>query len=148
MPVNLEKKSERIHVNVNNSFTWVVTLGMICFLLYASFMFPSFLHWYIFFYKKENKTKIKMTNLGPEKLQLPPTFLFLSVYSLTQIRRAFFSNSFFSFEIVSMLYSLTPTISFPAFSSQPSFLMRRKLAGLSNPHASSPNQLHGESPEA
>lgn len=65
---------------------------MICFLLYASFMFPSFLHWYIFFYKKDNKTKIKMTNLDPEKLQLSPTFLFLSVYSLTQIRRTFFSD--------------------------------------------------------
>lgn len=88
-----------------------------------------------------------MTKLDPEKLQLPPTFL-LSVHSLPQIRRAFFSDSFFSFQIVSMLYSLTPTTSLPTFSSQPSFLMRRKLAGLSNPHASSPNQLHGESPAA
>lgn len=78
-----------------------------------------------------------MTKLDPEKLQLPPTFL-LSVHSLPQIRRAFFSDSFFSFQIVSMLYSLTPTTSLPAFSSQPSFLMRRKLAGLFNPHASSP----------
>lgn len=121
---------------------------MICFLLYASFMFPSFLHWYIFFYKKENKTKIKMTNLDPEKLQLPPTFLFLSVYSLTQIRRTSFSDSFFSFQIVSTLCSLTPTTRLPAFSSQPSLLMRRKLAGLSNPHASSLNQLHGEGPAA
>lgn len=93
------------------------------------------------------KTKIKMTNLDPERLQLPPTSLSPSVYSLAQIKRMFFSLTRSPpFRFVSPLLSFTPTTFLQAFSSEPSFLMRRKLAGLHKPHASfQTDQLHRES---
>lgn len=84
-----------------------------------------------------------MTNLDPEKLQLPPMYFFLSVYSF---KEDFFPQNCSCPFIVFPHSILLPSTTFLlTVSSQPSFLMRRQLSGFSNPHASSPNQLHGES---
>lgn len=99
------------------------------------------------FCKVENKTKINKTNLDPGKLQLPPTLLLPCVYSLTQLKASSLSESFF-FPLCFHVGFFPPATLLPAFSSQPSFRMRRKLAALANPHVSSPNQLRGESPRA
>lgn len=111
----------------------------ICFFYVSKF---SALNIYSFI---KRKTKIKITNLDPERLQLPPTSLPLSVYSLAQIKRIFFLTRSPPFCFISPLLSFTPTTFLHAFSSEPSFLMRRKLAGLHKPHASfQTDQLHRE----
>lgn len=126
----------------------MVTLGIVFSFYVLLFCSQVICIEYISLYKKANKTKIKMTNLDPKNMQLPPTFLFLPVCSLTQIKRFFFFFSFpltrsspFCFVSTSCFFASATLLR--AFSSQPSPLMRRKLAGLPNPHASSPNELHG-----
>lgn len=76
---NLEKKTERIHVNVNNGFTWEWFVSFYMLLLCLQVFCIGI---YTFFYKKENKTKIKMTKLDPEKTATP-TYVSLPLCSFS-----------------------------------------------------------------
>lgn len=60
-----------------------------------------------------------MTNLDPENLQLPPTFLLLPVCSLTQIKRVFFPLSFLLcfYVVICRLHHTSPRFFFAALTS-------------------------------